>query len=74
VVVQQTLDKEAVTVTWRRDDDFSLSSTRWHSIKYLSSAQQKILGKEVIAEVQFTEIFLSRVKLSKKIVESFLPR
>jgi hypothetical protein len=35
----------SVAVTWRRDDDFSLLSTEWHSAKSLSSARQKVAKK-----------------------------
>jgi hypothetical protein len=52
VLVQQALGKGSVTVTWRRDGDF------------LPSAQQKVLDKEVIADVQFTKASLSSVLLA----------
>jgi hypothetical protein len=38
----------------------------------LSSDQQKVLGKEVVANVKFTETSLPRVTLSKEFVECFL--
>jgi hypothetical protein len=56
-VPKKTLDKGSVTVTWHRDDDFSLPSTKWHSTKSLSSARQKVLGKEAVADVQFGKVF-----------------
>jgi hypothetical protein len=55
-VPKKTLGKGSVTVTWRRDDDFSLPSVKWHS------ARQKVLGKEAVADVQFAERFLPSVK------------
>jgi hypothetical protein len=44
----------SVVVTWRRDDDFSLSSAR-----------QKVLRKEVVTDVQFNKL-LCRVSHSAK--------
>ena len=41
------LGKVFVTVTWRQDDNFSLSSVR-----------QKVLSKEFIVDVQFVETSL----------------
>jgi hypothetical protein len=58
--------------TWHRDDDFSLPSTRWHSAKSLPSVQQKVLDKEAVADIQFTETFLSRVTIGKEFVKCFL--
>jgi hypothetical protein len=69
---QQALGKGSITITWRRDDEFSLLGTSWHSVKILSSARQKILSKEVVANVQFTETFLPRVTLGKVFAESFV--
>jgi hypothetical protein len=54
-VPKKTLGKESVTITLRRDGDFSLPSVKWHSTNSLPSAQQKVLGKEVVADVQFAE-------------------
>jgi hypothetical protein len=71
-VPKKTLGKGSVTVTWRRDDDFSLSSTKWHSAKSLPSARQKILGKEAVADVQFAERSLPSVTLDKVFAECFL--
>jgi hypothetical protein len=56
-VPKKTLSKGSVTVTWRRDGDFSLPSTKWHSTNSLSSARQKVLGKEAVADVQFAECY-----------------
>jgi hypothetical protein len=61
----------SVAVTWHRDGDFSLPSTKWHSTKTLSSARQKVLGKEAIADVQFTETSFSVVTLGKAFTECF---
>jgi hypothetical protein len=69
-VPKKTLGKGSVTVTWRHDGDFSLSSTKWHSAKALPSARQKVLGKE--ADVQFAERSLPSVTLGKVFAECFL--
>jgi hypothetical protein len=69
--VMVTLGKVFVTVTWHCDGDFSLPRTRWHSAKYLSSARQKVLGKEVVDDVQFIETSLPSVTLGKEFVEYF---
>jgi hypothetical protein len=66
---QQTLGKGSVTVTWRRDGDFSLPSVKWHSSNSLPSARQKVLGKEAVADVQFVERSLSSVTLGKAFAE-----
>lgn len=58
-----------VTVIWRRDGDFSLLSIRWYSVKLLSSARQKVIGKKVAANVWFVETFLPRLTLDKEFVE-----
>jgi hypothetical protein len=58
--VTTALGKVSVTVTWRRDDNFSLPS-----------AWQKVLGKEAVADVQFTETSLPSVTLGKDFVECF---
>jgi hypothetical protein len=50
------LGKVFVAVTCRYNDDFSLPRARWHSAKVLSSARQKVLGKEAVTDVQFTEL------------------
>jgi hypothetical protein len=68
-VPKKTLGKGSVTVTWRRDGDFSLPSAKWHSANSLPSARQKVLGKEVIADVQFVERSLSSVTLGKAFAE-----
>jgi hypothetical protein len=52
------LGKGSVTVTWRRDGDFSLPSAR-----------QKVLGKEAVADVQFAERSLPSVTLGKAFAE-----
>jgi hypothetical protein len=58
-VPKKTLGKGSVTVTWRRDGDFSLPSAR-----------QKVLGKETAADVQFAERSLpSVVTLGKAFAE-----
>jgi hypothetical protein len=71
-VPKKTLGKGSVTVTWRRDDDFSLPSTKWHSAKSLPSVRQKVLGKEAVADVQFAERSLPSVTLDKHFAECFL--
>jgi hypothetical protein len=71
-VPKKTLGKGSVTVTWRRDGDFSLPSTKWHSAKSLPSARQKVLGKEAVADVQFTERSLPSVTLGKVFAECFI--
>jgi hypothetical protein len=60
-VPKKTLCKGSVTITWRRDGDFSLPSTKWHSANSLPSARQKVLGKEAVADVQFAERSLPSV-------------
>jgi hypothetical protein len=57
-VPQKALGKGSVTVTWRRDGDFSLPSAR-----------QKVLGKEAVADVQFAEHSLPSVTLGKAFAE-----
>jgi hypothetical protein len=57
-VPQNTLGKGSVTVTWRRNGDFSLPSAR-----------QKVLGKEAVADVQFAERSLPSVTLGKAFAE-----
>jgi hypothetical protein len=57
-----------LTVTWRRDGDFSLPRTKWHSAK---SARQKVLGKKSVVDVQFTESYLPSVTLDKNFVKYF---
>jgi hypothetical protein len=50
--VTVALGKVSVAVTWHRDGDFSLLSTKWHSTKSLPSARQKVIGIEAaIADV-----------------------
>jgi hypothetical protein len=73
-VLGRTLGKGSITVTWRRDVDFSLPSTRWHSAKPLPSpsVRQKVLGNEAVADVQFTETYLPKVTLGKEFVEYFI--
>jgi hypothetical protein len=61
-VTRKTLGKGSVTVTWHRDADFYLPSTKWHST---------IFGKEVVADVQFAERFLPSVTLGKVFAECF---
>jgi hypothetical protein len=68
-VPKKTLGKGSVTVTWRRDGDFSLPSVKWHSANSLPSARQKVLGKEVVDDVQFAERSLSSVTLGKAFAE-----
>jgi hypothetical protein len=58
--VSVALGTVSVAVTWRRGGDFSLSSV-----------QYKVLVKEVIADVQFTEPFLPSVTLGKAFTEYF---
>jgi hypothetical protein len=57
-VSPEALGKGSVTVTWRRDGDFSLPSAR-----------QKVLGKEAVADVQFAERSLPSVTLGKAFAE-----
>jgi hypothetical protein len=57
-VPQTALGKGSVTVTWRRDGDFSLPSAR-----------QIVLGKEAVADVQFAERSLPSVTLGKGFAE-----
>jgi hypothetical protein len=66
---KQTLGKGSVTVTWRRDGDFSLPSGKRHSANSLPSARQKVLGKETAADVQFAERSLPSVTLGKAFAE-----
>jgi hypothetical protein len=70
-VPKKTLVKGPITVTWHRDGDFSLPSTKWHSANSLPSARQKVLGKEVVADVQFTERSLPSVTLGKVFAECY---
>jgi hypothetical protein len=57
-VSQKALGKGSVTVTWRRDGDFSLPSAR-----------QKVLGKDAVADEQFAERSLPSVTLGKAFAE-----
>jgi hypothetical protein len=68
-VPKKTLGKGSVTVTRRRDGDFSLPSVKWHSANFLPSARQKVLDKEVVADVQFAEHSLPSVTLDKAFAE-----
>jgi hypothetical protein len=68
-VPKKTLDKGSVTVTWRRDSDFSLPSVKRHSANSLLSARQKVLGKETAGDVQFAERSLPSVTLGKSFAE-----
>jgi hypothetical protein len=70
-VPRKTLGKGSVTITWHRDNDFSLPSTKWHSANSLPSARQKVLGKEAVADVQFAERSLPSVTLGKAFAECF---
>ena len=40
-VLKKTLGKGSVTVTWRRDGDFSLPSVQWHSAKFFAEYPTK---------------------------------
>jgi hypothetical protein len=63
---RHSVKEASVTVMahfWRCDDDFFCR---------LPSARQKVLDKEVVADVQFTETSLPRVTLGKDFAESFL--
>jgi hypothetical protein len=71
-VPKETLGKGSVTITWHRDDDFSLPSTKWHSANSLPIARQKVLGKEAVADVQFAERSLPSVTLGKVFAVCFL--
>jgi hypothetical protein len=66
---KKALGKGSVTVTWRRDSDFSLPSVKWHSANSLSSARHKVLGKETAPDVQFAERSLPSVTLGKAFTE-----
>jgi hypothetical protein len=68
-VPKKTLGKGSVTVTWRRDGDFSLPSVKRHSANSLPSVWQKVLGKETAADVQFPERSLPSVTLGKAFAE-----
>jgi hypothetical protein len=68
-VPKKTLGKGSVTITWRRDGDFSLPSVKRHLANSLPSAQQKVLGKEAVADVQFAERSLPSVTLGKAFAE-----
>jgi hypothetical protein len=63
-VPKKTLGKGSVTVTWRRDGDFSWPSVKWHS-----ATRQKVLDKETAADVQFAERSLPSVTLGKAFAE-----
>jgi hypothetical protein len=56
----------------RRDGDFSLPSTAWHSTKSVSSVREKVLGKEAFVDVLFAEPSLTSATLGKTFVECFL--
>jgi hypothetical protein len=58
IVPKWYMQNGSVTVTWRRDGDFSLPSAR-----------QKVLGKEVVVDVQFAERSLPSVTLGKGFAE-----
>jgi hypothetical protein len=70
-VGRQTLGKDVVSVTRRRDGCFSLSSTFWHSIKSLPSAREKVLGKEGFADALCAEPSLPSATLGKDSTECF---
>jgi hypothetical protein len=55
----------------RRDSRFSLLSTIWHSAKSVSSAREKVLGKEGFADVLFIEPSLPSATLGKGFAECF---
>jgi hypothetical protein len=54
-----------------RDGDVSLPSTAWHSAKSVSSAQEKVLGKEGFADALFAEPSLPSATLGKACAECF---
>jgi hypothetical protein len=58
---RQTLGKDAVSVTRRRDSGFSLPSTSWHSTKSWPSAREKVLGKDGFADAPCAETSLPSV-------------
>jgi hypothetical protein len=68
---RQTLGKDAVSVTRRRDGCFSLPSTSWHSAKTLPSAREKVLGKESFADALCAEHSLPSATLGKDFAECF---
>jgi hypothetical protein len=55
----------------RRDDRFSLPSALWHSAKSVPSAREKVLSKDVFADVLFTEPSLPSATLGKDFAECF---
>jgi hypothetical protein len=55
----------------RRDGGFSLPSVLWYSAKSVPSAREKVLGKEVFADVLFVEPYLSSATLCKNFAEYF---
>jgi hypothetical protein len=67
---QQTPSLPSVTEYTRQSlrlyhDDFYLPSVRCHSIKTLLSNRQKVLDKESIVDVQFTEFFFQELRSTK---------
>jgi hypothetical protein len=70
-VSPRTLGKDVVSITRRRDGGFSLPSTSWHSAKSLSSAQEKVLGKEGFADALCAEPSLPSATLGKEFAECF---
>jgi hypothetical protein len=65
-----TLGKSAVSVNRRRNGRFSLPSAPSRQ-RYLPSAREKVLGKEVFADALFTEPSLPSVTLGKAFAECF---
>jgi hypothetical protein len=73
--VPETLGKDVVSVTRRRNGCFSLPSAVWHSDStrqtYLSSAREKVLGKEGFADALCAEPSLPSATLGKTFTECF---
>jgi hypothetical protein len=68
---RQTLGKDAISVTRRRDGCFSLPSTTWHSAKSLPIAREKVPGKEGFADALCAEPSLPNTTLGKEFDECF---
>jgi hypothetical protein len=69
--VRQTLGKDAVSVTRRRNDCFSLPSALWHSVNNFAKCPRKVLGKEGFADALCAEPSLPSATLDKDFAECF---
>jgi hypothetical protein len=65
-----TLGKDAVSIIRRRNGCFSLPSAPWRQTS-LSSAREKVLGKEGFADALYAELSLPSATLGKAFVECF---